>query len=78
MEFQTIDIQDNGMGQEIRIPDNFKIDDNKVYIKRTGNSLFIIPYHKPWQSLFDSLSQFSNDFMEDTNQPASQKRESFD
>lgn len=78
MEFETIDIENNGANQAISIPENFKINDSKVYIKRMGNGLFIIPYHEPWKSLFDSLQQFSTDFMEDRNQPPLQNRESFD
>jgi antitoxin VapB len=78
MKIEAIDIQSNSTGQAISIPENFKIDDNKVYIKKMGNALFIIPYHQPWQSLFDSLQQFSTDFMEDRNQPISQDREFLD
>jgi antitoxin VapB len=78
MEFEAIDIQNNAAGQAIKIPDNFKINDSKVYIKKMGNGLFIIPYHQPWQCLFNSLEQFSTDFMEERNQPSSQNRESFD
>ena len=78
MEFEAIDIQNNEDGQAIRIPEIFKIDDSKVYIKKMGNCLYIIPYHQPWQTLFDSLNEFSPDFMEDRNQPSSQTRESFD
>ncbi len=34
--------------------------------------------HKPWQSLFDSLDMFTDDFMKERNQLAEQVRESFD
>ena len=78
MEFEAIDIQNNEAGQAIRIPEIFKIYDSKVYIKKMGNCLYIIPYHQPWQTLVDSLNEFSPDFMEDRNQPSSQTRESFD
>ena len=78
MKFETVDIQNNKGEQAIRIPESLKIDDSKVYIKKMGNCLYIIPYHQPWQSLIDSLQQFSPDFMEDRDQPLSQNRESFD
>lgn len=77
MDFEEIDIQNNANGQAIRIPENFKINDDKVYIKKVGNGLFIIPYHEPWQGLFDSLHLFSSDFMENRNQPSSQERDTF-
>jgi antitoxin VapB len=78
MKFETIEIQNKEGGQAIEIPESFKIDDSKVYIKKMGNCLYIIPYHQPWQSLLDSLQQFSPDFMEERNQPLPQNRESFD
>jgi len=78
MKAEAVDIQENAGFQAIQIPQEFKIDDDKVYIKKMGNALYIIPFHNPWQSLFDSLGQFSSDFMEDRNQPSTQIRESFD
>lgn len=78
MAFQTIDIQDISGFQSIKIPDNFKINDDKVYLKKVGNALYIIPFHNPWQNLIDSVDEFSQDFMNDREQPTDQTRESFD
>ena len=55
MAFEAIDIQDITGFQSIKIPDNFKIDDDKVYLKKVGNALYIIPFHNPLQNLIDSL-----------------------
>ena len=78
MAFEAIDIQDITGFQSIKIPDNFKIDDDKVYLKKVGNALYIIPFHNPLQNLIDSVDEFSQDFMSDREQPANQVRESFD
>lgn len=78
MSFRTIDIINKKGFQDIRIPEQMRIDDNKVYLKKVGNSIHIIPYHKPWQNLFDSLDSFTPDFMENRDQPEIQKREQFD
>lgn len=78
MTFATIDIQDISGSQSIRIPDSFKINDDKVYVKKVGNALYIIPYHNPWQSLIDSVNEFSEDFMQERSQSDQQKREHFD
>lgn len=43
--------------------------ENKVYINKIGNSVVLIPYHDSWRYLFDSLMEFSDDFMEDREQP---------
>jgi antitoxin VapB len=78
MAFETVNIQDESGSQAIRIPENFKINDDKVYVKRIGNALYLIPFHNPWQNLFESLDKFTPDFMEDRNQLAYQDREAFD
>ena len=64
--------------QLIPIPDNFKIEGEEVYIKKVGNILYIVPVNKPWQSLFESLSQFTPDFMINREELTVQPRESFD
>ncbi|MBA9077984.1 MULTISPECIES: antitoxin [Rufibacter] len=78
MAFETINIQNEAGSQAIRIPESHKINDDKVYVKRLGNALYLIPYHNPWQNLFESLEKFTPDFMEDRSQPTEQKREAFD
>jgi antitoxin VapB len=78
MGFKTIDIKNKQGFQAIRIPKQMKIDDDKVYLKKVGNTLYIIPYHKPWQNLFDSLDSFTSDFMDNREQPDNQQRESLD
>ena len=65
----------NGRSQAVRLPKEFRFEGDRVYIKRVGNSVVLIPYKEPWQSLFDSLGMFSDDFMEDRKQPPQQDRE---
>jgi antitoxin VapB len=78
MGIEAVQIQNLKGSQAINIPDNLKINDDKVYIKKVGNVLYLIPFHNPWQNLVDSLDEFTPDFMEDRNQPPAQTRESFD
>jgi antitoxin VapB len=78
MGFKAISIQTKQGRQGIQIPEEMRIDDDKVYLKQLGNSLYIIPYHQPWQNLVDSLDSFTADFMNDWEQPTSQERASFD
>ena len=78
MAFETIDIQDIAGLQSVTIPENFKINDDKVYLKKVGNAIYIIPFHSPWQNLIDSVDEFTKDFMNNREQPDEQLRESFD
>ena len=41
-----------------------------------SNAVVLLPYHDSWQSLFESLDQFSDDFMEQRDQPTQPSRES--
>ena len=72
---QTARLFKNGRSQAVRLPKEFRFDGDRVFVKRVGNSVVLIPYQEPWQSLFDSLEQFSDDYMEDRGQPAQQERE---
>lgn len=78
MTFQITRIKKEKGSQAIRLPKQMNIDDDKVYLKKVGNALFVIPYHKPWQNLLDSLDNFTLDYMDDREQPDNQNRELFE
>ncbi|WP_259066746.1 antitoxin [Mucilaginibacter sp. X4EP1] len=64
MPFEIIDIETQNDFQNLKIPGKFKIDDDKVYIKKTGNVIYIIPYHNAWESMIDATNNFSDDYMD--------------
>lgn len=78
MSFEIVDIETKNDFQDIKIPGKFKIDDDKVYIKKTGNVIYIIPYHNAWESMIDATNNFSDDYMETREQQLNQNRETFD
>ena len=78
MKFETIDISNKKGVQAIRIPKRMRINDDKVYLKKVGNALYIIPFHSPWQNMIESVESFTSDFMDNREQPIDQQRESFD
>lgn len=78
MNIETVDIQNISGIQSISLPHELRINDDKVYVKKMGNVIYIIPYHNPWQSFYESLFGFSEDFMNERNQPLPQSREMFD
>ncbi len=65
----------NGKSQAVRLPKAFQFPGDRVFIKKQGKVVILLPYYEPWQALFDSLDQFSPDFMEERQQPAHQQRE---
>lgn len=68
MKIEIVDILTVAGQQVIHIPDDLRIDDEKVYFKKTGNVIMVVPFRNPWQNLYNSLSSFSSDFM-DERQP---------
>ncbi len=78
MKFETIEIQEKAGSQSIEIPQDFKINDDKVYLKQVGNALYVIPFHNPWQNLIESVEAFTPDYMNDREQPGEQTREIFE
>ncbi|MGF1470773.1 MAG: antitoxin [Rubrobacteraceae bacterium] len=59
----------NGRSQAVRLPKKFRFDGDEVYVKRIGNAVVLIPHDDSWSGLFESLELFSEDFMEDREQP---------
>lgn len=64
---KTAKLFKNGQSQAVRLPKEFKFEGEKVFIKKVGETVMLIPYQDSWNSLFDSLGQFSDDFMETRN-----------
>lgn len=72
----TAKLFQNGQSQAVRLPKEFRFPGDKVFIKRMGNAVVLLPYHDSWQALFESLDQFSADFMAQREQPSQPPRES--
>lgn len=72
---KTAKLFKNGQSQAVRLPKEFRFSGDEVYIKRVGNATVLLPADAAWQTLFDSLEMFSDDFLQNRNQPVPQKRE---
>jgi antitoxin VapB len=46
-----------------------------VYIKKVGNAIILLPMDHPWETLWESLTHFSEDFMRKREQPPVQPRD---
>lgn len=64
----------NGKSQAVRLPKEYRFQGTKVYIKKVGNVVMLIPEHDSWQSLMESLDLFSDDYMMERDQPETQDR----
>ncbi len=67
---QTAKVFTNGRSQAVRIPKEFRFRSKEVYIRKYEDILILYPKENPWAPLLNSLGKFTDDFMEDRNQPA--------
>jgi antitoxin VapB len=65
----------NGRSQAIRLPKEYRFKENEVYINKIDGIVFIIPKEKKKEILIKSLTKFTDDFMNDRNQPENQSRD---
>ena len=71
---KTAKLFKNGESQAVRLPKEFRFEGDEVLIKKAGNAVVLLPKKKSWDSLVDSLTQFSSDFMAERDQPTKHDR----
>ena len=75
---ETAKLFQNGSSQAVRLPKAFRLPGSEVKIYKRGKQVVLEPIETTWDALFESLSEFPEDFMEEgRSQPGMQKRESF-
>ncbi|QLE51462.1 AbrB/MazE/SpoVT family DNA-binding domain-containing protein [Nostoc sp. C057] len=72
----TAKISTDGTHQVVILPKDFQLTGTEVYIKKIGNAIVLIAKDNPWQSLIESLENFSDDYMTTRDQPLIDTRES--
>lgn len=72
----TAKLFQNGQSQAVRLPKAFRFEGDRVFIRRLGDAVVLLPYRNSWDVMFASLELFSDDFLEERQQPAQQERDS--
>lgn len=70
----TAKLFQSGNSQAIRLPKAYRLPGKKVYLKRMGSAIVVLPEDSAWQPMIDSLSKFSPDFMRERVQPPVEDR----
>lgn len=69
----------NGQSQAVRLPKEYRMEGEEVFIKKVGNTIMLIPKNDPWHTFKQAISEFTEDFMEERNMPTnSQRKELFE
>ncbi len=64
----TAKLFQNGKSQAVRLPKELRFEGDKVYIRKIGSVVMLVPYDDPWGPFFEGLTLFTEDFMEDGRQ----------
>jgi len=59
----------NGASQAVRLPKEFRFDEDEVCIKRVGSAIMLFPKSKAWELTAHAIDNFDEDFMRERNQP---------
>ena len=63
----------NGRSQAVRLPKGFRFEGEEVFVKKVGNAVVLLPRRDSWETLYESLEAFSEDFMEERGQPTGEQ-----
>ena len=58
-----------GRSQAIRIPKEYRLPDEDIFVNRVGNTVTLTPVSKLRESFVQGLQMFTEDFMEDGRPP---------
>ncbi|MFP4028766.1 MAG: antitoxin [Candidatus Brocadiia bacterium] len=67
----------NGRSQAVRLPKKYRLPQepgDDVYVQKIDGMVILIPKGKPWEHLQKSLGLFTDDFMDEREQPPQQER----
>ena len=59
---KTAKVFKNGRSQAIRLPKDFRVESDEVYLKKTPEGFLVIP-RDPWEIFFEGVKELSDDFM---------------
>lgn len=76
----TAKLFQNGQSQAVRLPKEFRFENQKeVFIKNVNGMVVLIPKSDKtvWDTMFNNLDNFSDDFMKTRTEPKQKREELF-
>jgi len=80
MMMATAKLFQNGQSQAVRLPKEFRFENLKeVFIKKINGMVVLIPKSDKtvWDTMFDNLDNFSDDFMQTRTEPKQEREDLF-
>jgi antitoxin VapB len=60
----------NGRSQAVRLPKEYRFDEDEVFITKVDDMVILYPRRKGWDLLARGIERFTEDFMDERDQPA--------
>ena len=77
-EMRQAKLFNNGRSQAVRLPKEFRLSGDSVYIRKLGRMVMLIPKEESWESLAGACEQFTDDFMESRDQGVQVREDPFE
>jgi antitoxin VapB len=74
-QMDTAKLFKNGRSQAVRLPKEYRFPGNQVFLRKVGNGVLLMPEEGSWDSLIESVSHFSDDFLSERDQGVHEHRE---
>ena len=68
----------NGQSQAVRLPKEFRMPGDSVYIRKLGTSIVLIPKEQSWDALESACELFTDDFMSRREQGVQEREDPFE
>lgn len=72
---QVAKIFQNGRSQAVRLPKEFRFNQDEVVVKAFGNGVLLLPKQNPWLLMQEAVNEFEDDFQFIRDNQGDQTRE---
>lgn len=66
---ETAKVINDGQEQTIRLPKDFRLDDDEFLIRRLGKMIMLVPKEESWNIFLEGLNGFTDDFLPNGREP---------
>jgi len=68
----------NGRSQAVRLPKEYRMPGDSVYVQKRGEIVMLIPKEESWSSMADACDRFTDDFMTTRDQGVQEREDLFE
>lgn len=65
----------NGRSQAVRLPKAYRFSGDRVYLRKVGKGVLLLPEEGSWDALEESVGLFTDDFLASRDQGTHEARE---